>query len=190
VQFRRAFGVCAEWLADSNRGIFDREIVRERSNGSIFWVAAAILAGVFLFRDKDLNRPAPDFALHDAYGSTISSDLYRGRPALLVFWATWCGVCRAELPIVNRMAPEFQRRGIAVVAIHVGESGDISEYLRTNQIDVTTALDPDGAVGQAYRVSGIPKLVLIGADGKIKRSAAGMTGEGTLEGWMRAVGSS
>ncbi len=156
----------------------------------MFWVAAAILAGVFLFRDKEVNRPAPDFSLPDSYGRRVEFEAYRGHPALLVFWTTWCGVCRAELPVLSRMAPEFQRRGIAVLAIHVGESGDIPEYLRTNQIDLTTAVDADGSVGQAYHVSGVPKLVLIGADGKIKRSAAGMADDQTLENWMNAAGGS
>ena len=49
-------------------------------------------------------------------------------------------------------------------------------------------MDADGSVGQAYHVSGVPKLVLIGADGKIKRSTAGMADEKTLEQWMDAAG--
>ena len=164
--------------------------VREHSSGSVFWVAAAILAVMFLLRDKDLNRPAPAFSLPDPYGGSVSLESYRGRPALLVFWTTWCGVCRAELPVVNRLAPEFQRHGISIVAIHVGEAGNIPEYLRSNQLDLTTAMDTDGSVGQAYHVSGVPKLVLIGANGKILRSTAGMADESTLENWMELAGKS
>ena len=163
--------------------------MREHSSGTVFWVAAAILAGVFLLRDKDVNRPAPAFSLPDPYGGSVNLDSYRGHPALLVFWTTWCGVCQAELPVVNRLAPEFQRHGIGVVAIHVGESSDLPEYLRIHQLDLTTAMDTDGSVGQAYHVSGVPKLVLIGADGNIVRSSAGLADESTLEKWISLVGS-
>ena len=160
----------------------------DRSSGSLFWFAAAVLVGVFLLRDKDLNRPAPGFSLPDTYGGSVTLESYRGRPALLIFWTTWCGICRKELPLVNRMSAEFQRRGVAVLAVHVGQTEDIAEYLRSNRIDLTTLVDGDGLVGQAYHVSGVPKLVLIGADGKIKRSAAGMTDQSTLEQWMDVAG--
>jgi peroxiredoxin len=161
--------------------------VEERSKSGWLWVAGALALCIFAFHNTEVSRAAPAFSLAGPAGGSVS--LESGRPTLLVFWTTWCGVCRQELPVINRMAPEFQKRGIAVVAIHVGESNDIAEYLRTNQIDVTTAVDPDGTVGQSYHVSGVPKLVLIGADGKIKRSTARMTDEDTLEEWMKLVGS-
>jgi hypothetical protein len=51
-------------------------------------------------------------------------------------------------------------------------------------------VDADGAVGQAYRVGGVPKMVLIGGDGKIKRTNAGMAGEEMLREWIDVAGTS
>jgi peroxiredoxin len=147
----------------------------------------AVLAGLYLTRDGSLDQQAPGFSLPETYGGRIDLDSYRGQPVLLVFWMTSCGICRRELPLVSRMAPEFRRKGIAVVAIHLGGGDEAREYLRQNDVAVTSLVDADGAVGQAYRVSGVPKLVLIGADGRIKKTDAGMAGESTLREWMNAV---
>jgi methylamine dehydrogenase accessory protein MauD len=163
----------------------------QRSTGAVLLCAAAIFfAGLFVTRDGDLNQPAPDFSLPETFGGSVGFESYRGRPVLLVFWATSCGICRRELPAVSRVAPEFRSKGIGVVAIHVGWADDVREFMQSNHIALTSLVDAEGAVGQAYHVSGVPKMVLIGADGKIKRTKAGMADESELREWMEAVGAS
>jgi peroxiredoxin len=147
-----------------------------------------LFAGLYLTRDQTLNQDAPAFSLPETYGGRVDLREYRGRPVLLVFWMTSCGICRRELPLVSEMAPEFHSKGISVVAIHLGAGDEARDYLRTNRIDVTSLVDAEGGVGQAYRVSGVPKLVLIGADGKVKRTTAGMAGEDTLREWIDIAG--
>ena len=151
------------------------------------FVAAALVAGLFLTRDSVINQPAPSFSLPETYGGRVDLESYRGQPVLLVFWMTSCGICRAELPLLSRIAPELRRKGIAVVAIHLGEADGARDYLRANDIALTSLIDTDGSVSRAYRVSGVPKLVLIGADGKIKRARAGLARQDTLRAWADAV---
>ena len=162
----------------------------QQAAGAALLCAAAIFGGLYLTRDADLNRPAPGFSLPETYGGSVGFESYRGRPVLLVFWATSCGICRRELPVVNHVAPDFRSKGIGVVAIHLGEADEVADFMRSNHIAVTSLVDTAGAVGQAYHVSGVPKLVLIGADGKIKKTKAGMAGEGELRKWMEAAGAS
>jgi peroxiredoxin len=164
-------------------------MARESSGGFLLFVAL-IFGGIYLTRDPSLNRQAPGFSLPETYGGRVDLESYRGRPVLLVFWTTSCGICRSELPVLNQLAPEFRRKGIAVVAIHLGEAGEAREYMRAKQIDLTSLIDSEGAIGQAYRVSGVPKLVLVGDDGKIKRTTTGMAGETVLRQWMDAAGAS
>jgi peroxiredoxin len=162
-------------------------MARESSGGFLLFVAL-IFGGIYLTRDPSLNRQAPGFSLPETYGGRVDLESYRGRPVLLVFWTTSCGICRSELPVLNQLAPEFRRKGIAVVAIHLGEAGEAREYMRAKQIDLTSLIDSEGAIGQAYHVSGVPKLVLVGDDGKIKRTTTGMAGETVLREWMDAAG--
>jgi peroxiredoxin len=85
------------------------------------------------------------------------------------------------------VAPDFRSKGIGVVAIHLGGADDARDFMRSNHIALTSLVDTEGVVGQAYHVSGVPKMVLIGADGKIKRTKAGMADESELREWMEAV---
>ena len=160
----------------------------QQATGAVLLCAAAIIGGLYLTGDAELNQPAPGFFLPETSGGRVGFESYRGRPVLLVFWATSCGICRRELPAVSRVAPEFRSKGIGVVAIHLGGADDVRDFMRSNHIALTSLVDAEGVVGQAYHVSGVPKMVLIGADGKIKRTKAGMAEESELREWMEAAG--
>lgn len=88
------------------------------------------------------------------------------------------------MPLLSRLAPEFRDRGIAIVSIHLGSRDEARDYLRENRIAFTALVDEDGTVGQAYGVYGVPKTVLVGADGKILRMHGGMLSESALRNWM------
>jgi peroxiredoxin len=160
----------------------------QQARGAVLLCAAAIFGGLYLTRDAELNRPAPGFSLPETFGGSVGSESYRGRPVLLVFWTTSCGICRRELPAVSHVAPEFRSKGIGVVAIHLGGGDDVRDFMASNHIALTSLVDAEGGVGQAYHVSGVPKMVLIGSDGKIKRTKAGMAEESELREWMGAAG--
>lgn len=159
----------------------------QQSGGRVLLIAAAIFAGMYLTGDSTLNKPAPAFSLPETMGRHVDLESYRGRPVLLVFWMTSCSICRRELPVLSQLAPEFQRKGIEVLAIHLGEADQASDYMRSNHIELRSLADTEGAVAQAYHVSGVPKLVLIGSDGKIKRTKVGGASKSTLREWA-AVG--
>ena len=159
----------------------------QQSTGAALVFALAIFGGLYLTRDAELGRQAPDFFLPETSGGHVGLESYRGQPLLLVFWTTSCGICRRELPAMSQMAPEFRSKGIAVVAIHLGEAEDVRDFMQSNHIALTSLVDAEGLVGQAYRVGGVPKLVLIGTDGKIKRTKAGMADESELREWMDAL---
>jgi len=102
---------------------------------------------------------------------------------LLAFWTTSCGICRRELPLLSHLLPEFQRKGVEILAIHLGDGDEARDYMRENHINLKSASDVEGRVGQAYRVSGVPKLILIGGDGKIRHTRSGGLGESALRAW-------
>ncbi len=159
----------------------------EQSRAGFLLFVAAVFAGVYLTRDASLNQQAPAFSLPETYGGRVDLESFRGRPVVLVFWMTSCGICRRELPMMSQLAPEFRSKGIAVVAIHLGRADEARDYMRSNRINMTSLVDSEGAVGQAYHVSGVPRLVLIGHDGRIKRTTSGLADEGVLREWMDAA---
>ena len=151
--------------------------------------AILIAAAVMLFQwDGMARRQAPDFTLGEAYGGRVDLNSYRGKPVLLVFWLTTCSICRHELPLLDRLNPEFRARGVEVLAINIRDLDGAREYMATEHMRLTNLIDVDGETAQRYKVSGVPKLVLIGRDGKILRSAAGWQDESVLRDWLRDAG--
>jgi peroxiredoxin len=161
-----------------------------RSTLGVVVLIAAMLMGVYMARVQGVGQPAPGFSLPNGYGGRLELASYRGRPVLLVFWTTWCGICQRELPLLNDMRWEFEKRGVAVVAINLGGMEEADRYLRANRISLTSVIDENGAVGREYRVSGVPALVLVGEDGTIKRRSSGWTGKSVLLNWLEGLGGS
>jgi peroxiredoxin len=151
-------------------------------------LAGAVLLGVFVAHG--VHQPAPDFSLPGTYGGRVDLASYRGRPVLLVFWTTSCPICQRELPVLSKLEPEFRNKGVSVLAINVGGEAGVADFMGAHSVNLTSLSDEDGAVARAYGVSGVPKLVLVGGDGKIRRSTSGWTGQRTLLGWADSAGGS
>lgn len=152
-----------------------------RSSSAWIWIAAAVAAFLFL-RHNDVGRPAPDFALRGAYGGEYRLDSFRGKPVLLVFWNTNCGICRHELPILDSLYAEAARGGMEVAGVNIGDVQGAREVMRP--FHLLNLVDTDGSAARSYGVAGVPKLVLIGADGRIRRSASGLVRESALRRWL------
>ena len=148
---------------------------------------AGILLALYLTADSTMNHPAPAFELQDVYGGRVSLDSYKGHPLLLAFWASSCGICRHELPLLSDMAPELNSKGLDILAVNVGDTDEARNYLGSNHIHLRSVTDPEGTVAQAYRVGGIPKLVLVSSDGKIRRTRVGAATPATLRNWAESV---
>lgn len=116
------------------------------------------------------------------------SDL-RGRPVLLDFWATWCGPCRAELPVLVRLHQRYSARGFTVVGVNVDEAGPslVPQFKRHFNIPYAVVYDLGNAASRAYQVTGLPTLVLIDRSGTVRRRYAGAIPEDTLASAIEGV---
>ena len=79
-------------------------------------------------------------------------------------------------------------RGVEVLAINIRDVDGAREFMASEHLRLTNLIDPDGETAQRYQVSGVPKFILIGPDGKIRRSAAGWQDEPTLRNWLANSG--
>lgn len=122
------------------------------------------------------NEEAPAFSLPDLDGKAfvLRDVLQGGRRAsggvVLSFFATWCGPCRKELPILNSMAGELQERGVAVVIVDLKESAAVvRRFVEDLKLDRVTVLrDGDGKTAAKYQVRFLPMTFCVGVDGRIK----------------------
>lgn len=94
----------------------------------------------------------------------------RGRPAWLVFWATWCPPCREEFPLIATAAASHEAvtAGLQVIPISTGEpAADVRAYAASVGVPGVVGLDPTGLVADRYRVVGLPSHYFIGPNGAI-----------------------
>lgn len=113
---------------------------------------------------------APPFTLEDLDGREVSLVSFRGRPVILHFWATWCPVCREEMPLLDQAARD-RPGGLTVLAINLGERrAKVAEYARASGLSFPLLLDGRGKVAARYGVLSLPITILVGPDGRIAGS--------------------
>jgi thiol-disulfide isomerase/thioredoxin len=145
-----------------------------------------------------VGRDAPDFALdvvanaselgpHLAEGKPLRLSELRGSAVLLDFWATWCGPCRAEAPIVDRVSRRWRERGVVVVGVNTDtpDQGDPAEFARGHGLTYPIVHDEDGAASRLFEVDTLPTLVVVSPAGKITAVRSGITDDAELEKLLR-----
>ncbi|MDO9289261.1 MAG: TlpA disulfide reductase family protein [Thermodesulfovibrionales bacterium] len=124
----------------------------------------------------NINDPAPLFSLRDGNNKYFHLSDYltpskKGvKGIILNFFASYCKPCKNELPILNSLVDEFEKKGIKIVIVGYGEDFDkINEMLSKIKVDKPIILsDVYSRIGAKYGVNGLPHTVFIGSDGKIK----------------------
>jgi peroxiredoxin len=116
-----------------------------------------------------VGRQAPDFALPDLEGVKIRLSDLRGKPVVLNFWATWCGYCVEEMPLLQKVQDAKAGIGLVILAINSGETGArVKEFIQTNGYTFTVLLDRYQDVVPFYKVRGLPTTFFIDAEGVIR----------------------
>lgn len=115
----------------------------------------------------EAGEMAPDFVGYNAEGQPLRVTAYSGKVVVLSFWASWCGPCKKELPLLEGIARTAKDR-VQVLAVNV-ESAEVYKRLsrRTADLQMLVASDAGHEAQKAYDVNGIPHMVIIGKDGHI-----------------------
>lgn len=112
---------------------------------------------------------APDFALKNIGGGNVRLSEQRGEVVLLNFWASWCGPCRQEMPVLDTLHQRYNKLGFSVIGVNVDKDRALAEKI-LKDIPVTFAilLDDTGSVSSSFNVSAMPTSVLIDRDGNMR----------------------
>lgn len=110
-----------------------------------------------------IGQVADDFELSLLDGSKFRLKDHADKIIVLDFWATWCGPCVAALPDYIAATSEFDSSKVIFVAVNQQEASDqIRGFLTERNLSPIVALDRSGAIGQQFKVSGIPHTVILG----------------------------
>ncbi len=112
----------------------------------------------------------PDFTLVDLDGNTFTlSEMAGEMPVVLDFWATWCGPCIMEIPLLNEFAQEYEGEVILVGITSEGEDSEetIRNFMVEQELVYPIIHDPSRETMTSYGVRGIPHLVIIDTSGVV-----------------------
>ncbi len=136
-------------------------------------------AGVIAVTER---RAMTEVSLEEAGGGTWRLGERRGEVVAMNLWATWCGPCREETPMLERLARELGPRGLAVVGVSL-DGGDREAKVRAfrQQFGVTYPLVfPDAMSEMSAGMEGIPTTILVDREGRVAKTYVGEVGERVL----------
>ena len=188
-------------LARQGRGaallFFDRELARVADTA----LRSRIGKNISLIALE--GSPAPEIDFRDALGpETKSLAALRGRPMLLFFWAHWCGDCRAQAPVVARLAAKYAERGLAVIAPtrYYGTAADsaeappevereyIAKVLRDSYSGFESIPVPiDESAMVRYGASATPTFALVDRKGIVRLYTPTRMPEEELDRWIQSL---
>ena len=147
-------------------------IVTKVRMAGLIAVLGACLAGSASAAQPSGEKPkAPALNLTNPAGATVPLSTYLGKkPVLLVFWASWCTICRDEIAELKKLNSR-----LTVIAVNEGESAwKTKRFISMNGIDYQVALDPDGALAKAMQVPGVPACAVLDKSGLIVYRGLGL----------------
>lgn len=116
----------------------------------------------------EVKWEAPPFSLKSLDGNQIALNDLRGKPIMLTFWATWCGSCTDEIPVIDKFsAGKRNQLTILTAAIDGEREKKIERFVKGKKITLPVLLDVKEKIARTYRVTMIPTTFLIDRDGLI-----------------------
>ena len=145
----------------------------KRMRIALLGVLLAVVPGIFAgssFASSGLTgQDAPDFALKSASGSNLRLSEYRGDVVMINFWATWCGPCRQEMPLLNDLYARYNRVGFSLLGVNIDDdSSRALEMAEELGVSFPVLLDERKEVSKLYQVEAMPVTVLVDREGKVR----------------------
>ena len=167
---------------------------------AILGAVLGLLAGGWYRQAPEVNVPAgvkvlhqgdmrADPALADLDGQPRHLGEWDGRLVLVNFWATWCGPCRDEMPLLDHSMTAFSDKGLQVVGIAIDDVDAVRGFLKESPVrypillDAANGVDPSVIFGDTRQV--LPFSVLIGRDGRVVDQRAGSFSQSSLAAWLQ-----
>ncbi len=112
---------------------------------------------------------APDFTLKSDSGSNLKLSELRGEVVMINFWASWCGPCRQEMPLLEELYARYQPLGFTILGVNIEEdSSKAQKLLEDISVSFPVLFDTRNEVSRLYDVSAMPSTVLLDRDGNIR----------------------
>ena len=120
------------------------------------------------------GEPAPDFTLADIEGNSHKLSEYRGKDVVVVFWATWCGPCKLEVPHLKELRETLGQDKLAILAISREPEAIVKAFAEEQELNYTVLTSPGDLPAPFGEVQAIPSSFFVDAEGRIKLGVIGI----------------
>lgn len=135
----------------------------------VLGLALSVLAATSLASSGLTGQPAPDFALKSSTGENLRLSEYRGDVVMINFWATWCGPCRQEMPLLDELYSRYQRVGFNLLGVNIDDdSGRAMAMIEELGVRFPVLFDDRKEVSRMYAVDAMPVTVIVDRAGQVR----------------------
>ena len=115
------------------------------------------------------GQVAPDFALKSSTGENLRLSEYRGDVVMINFWATWCGPCRQEMPLLDELYTRYERVGFSLLGVNIDDdSRRAMQMIEDLGVSFPVLFDARKEVSELYEVEAMPVTVLVDREGNVR----------------------
>ena len=133
------------------------------------------------------GKIAPDFNLTGFDGKQLKLSDYRGKNVMLIFWATWCGPCKMELPHLIALRNIIPQDQLIMLAISNENQSLVKTFAERNKLNYPVFAANTAAMPKPFsQVRGIPASFFIDPEGKIKLATEGLLSLGAMKAIVQA----
>jgi len=132
-------------------------------------VALTAFAATSLASSGLVGNKAPDFALKSSTGENLRLSEYRGEVVMINFWATWCGPCRQEMPLLDDLYNRYERVGFKLLGVNIDDNSQRAiDMMRELGVNFPVLFDASKDVSKLYEVNAMPVTVILDREGNVR----------------------
>ena len=129
----------------------------------------SVFAATSLASSGLTGQPAPDFALKSASGENLRLSEFRGEVVMINFWATWCGPCRQEMPLLDELYSRYHRVGFSLLGVNIDDdSRKAMNMISELGVSFPVLFDDRKVVSKLYEVDAMPVTILVDREGNVR----------------------
>jgi len=112
---------------------------------------------------------APDFTLPARDGGSVHLGDLKGQVVMINFWATWCGPCRQEMPLLQQIQAKYESLGFTLLGVNVEpDSAAAKTWLQQVPVSFPILFDQRNEVAERFGVQGMPSSVFVDRAGNVR----------------------
>jgi len=113
--------------------------------------------------------PAPQFRLESMGGKPVALEQLKGQVVMINFWASWCGPCRQEMPLLEKLYAKYKPMGFTMLGINVEPDSTLAAgFLQKTPVTFPILFDTKSEVSKLYEVAGMPSTAIIDRKGNLR----------------------